>query len=131
MVKNLPAMQKTRVGSLGQEDPQEKGIATYSSILAWRIPRTEEPGRLQSMGSQESDTTERLNHHHQENWATLHPCRNPKTVFPFGGKEAAASRRVLIYPSRTVPLTFSKAPQSRKLFQGFPSELPPGKKKNQ
>ena len=52
MVKNLPAMRETQVQSLGQEDPLEKGIATYSSILAWRIPRTEEAGRLQSMGSQ-------------------------------------------------------------------------------
>ena len=47
MVKNLPVMQKTWVQSLGQEDPMEKGIATHSSILAWRIPWTEEPGRLQ------------------------------------------------------------------------------------
>ena len=46
MVKNLPAMQETWVGSLGQEDPLEKGLATHSSILAWRIPWTEEPGRL-------------------------------------------------------------------------------------
>ena len=48
-IKNLPAMQETRVQSLGQEDPLEKGMATNSSILAWRIPRTEEPGGLQSM----------------------------------------------------------------------------------
>ena len=48
MVKNLPAMQET----WGSEDPLEKGMATHSSILAWRIPWTEEPGRLQSMGSQ-------------------------------------------------------------------------------
>ena len=52
MVKNLPAMQETQVQSLGWEDPLEKGKATHSSILAWRIPRTEEPGRLQSIGSQ-------------------------------------------------------------------------------
>ena len=52
MVKNLPVMQEIWVQSLGQEDPLEKGMATYSSILAWRIPLTEEPGRLQSMGSQ-------------------------------------------------------------------------------
>ena len=54
MVKNLPAMQETRVGSLslGWEDPLEKGMATHSSILAWRIPWTMEPGGLQSMGSQ-------------------------------------------------------------------------------
>jgi len=52
MVKNLPAMQETSVLSLNWEDPLEKGMATHSSILAWRIPRTEEPGRLQSAGSQ-------------------------------------------------------------------------------
>ena len=52
MVKHLPAMQDTRVRSLGWEDPLEKEMATHSSILAWRIPWTEEPGRLQSMESQ-------------------------------------------------------------------------------
>ena len=52
MVKNLPAMQETWVQSLGQKDPLEKGMATQSSILAWRIPQTGEPGRLQSTGSQ-------------------------------------------------------------------------------
>ena len=52
MVKCLPAMRETWVRSLGQEDPLEKGMATHSSILAWRIPWMEEPGRLQSMGSQ-------------------------------------------------------------------------------
>ena len=51
MVRSLPAVQKTRVESLGQEDPLEKEMATHSSILAWRIPWTEEPGGLQSMGS--------------------------------------------------------------------------------
>ena len=51
MVKNLPAMQETQVQSLDQEDPLEKGMGTHSSILAWRIPWTEEPGGLQSMGS--------------------------------------------------------------------------------
>ena len=51
-VENLPAMLKTWVRSLGQEDPLEKGMATHSSILAGRIPWTEEPGGLQSMGSQ-------------------------------------------------------------------------------
>ena len=50
MVKNLPAMQETRVRSLGWEDPLEEGKATHSSTLAWRIPWTEEPGRLQSIG---------------------------------------------------------------------------------
>ena len=61
-VKNLPAMQETWVQSLGEEDPLEKGMATHSSILAWRIPWTEEPGRQQSVGLQESDMTEQLTH---------------------------------------------------------------------
>ena len=52
MVKNLPAMQEIRVLSLGQEDALEKGMATHSSIPAWRVPWTEEPGELQSMGLQ-------------------------------------------------------------------------------
>ena len=52
MVKNLPAMQENQVQSLGQEDSLDKGMATHSSILAWRVPWTEEPGGLQSMGSQ-------------------------------------------------------------------------------
>ena len=52
MIKNLPLMQETWVQSLGQEDPLEKEIATHSNILAWRIPWTEEPGRLQYLGSQ-------------------------------------------------------------------------------
>ena len=60
MVKNLLAMQETWVWSLGWDDPLQKGMATYSSILAWRIPWPEEPGRLQSMGSQ------RVRH----NWTT-------------------------------------------------------------
>ena len=60
MVKNLPAMQETRVQFLGQEDPLEKGMATHSSILAWTIPWTKDPGRLQSIGPQ------RAGH----NWAT-------------------------------------------------------------
>ena len=63
MVKNLLAMQETRVRSLGWEDPLEKGMATHSSILAWRIPWTEEPGRLQSV---ELDRTERTHTHNLE-----------------------------------------------------------------
>ena len=51
-LKRMPAMQETRVQSLGWEDPLEKEMATHSSTLAWKIPWTEEPGRLQSMGSQ-------------------------------------------------------------------------------
>ena len=57
LVKNLPAMQETWVRFLGREDPLEKEMATHFSILAWRIPWTEETGRLQSMMSKESDTT--------------------------------------------------------------------------
>ena len=56
VVKKLPAKQETWVWSLGQEDPLEKEVTTHSSILAWEIPRTEEPGRLQSMGLQKSET---------------------------------------------------------------------------
>ena len=57
MAKNLPAMQETQVQSLAQENPLEEDMATHFSILAWRIPWTEEPGRLWSMGSQELDKT--------------------------------------------------------------------------
>ena len=60
MGKHLPAMRETWVRSLGREDPLEKEMATHSSILAWRIPWTEELGGLQSTGCKESDTTERL-----------------------------------------------------------------------
>ena len=63
MVKNLPANAgdvRDSVGSLGQEDPLEEGMAPHSSLLAWRTPWTEEPGGLQSMGHRESDMTERL-----------------------------------------------------------------------
>ena len=64
-VKSLPAMQKmqeTWVRTLGREDPLKEGRATYSSILAWRFPWTEEPGRLQAIGSQRVDTTETTEH---------------------------------------------------------------------
>ena len=65
MVKNLPVMQETPVGSLGQEDPLEWGMAAHSSILAWRIPWTEGPGGLQSMRLQkELNTTEATEHAH-------------------------------------------------------------------
>ena len=57
MIKHLPAIRETRVRSLGWEDPLENEMATHSSTFAWEIPWMEEPGRLQSMGSQESDTT--------------------------------------------------------------------------
>ena len=62
MVKNPHATQETRVHSLDWEDPLQKEMATHSSILDWEFPWIEEPGGLQSMASQESDTTYRLNH---------------------------------------------------------------------
>ena len=63
MVKHLPTMQETQVQSLGGQDPLEKEMATHSSTLAWKIPWTEEPGRLQSWDRKELDTTERLHTH--------------------------------------------------------------------
>ena len=62
MVKNLPAKQEMQVRSLGSEHPLEKEMATYSSILAWEIPRTEEPGRLQSTESQRHDVVSKQQH---------------------------------------------------------------------
>ena len=67
----MEKMQETRVQFLGPEDPLEKGMATYSSILAWEIPRTEEPGRYSPIGYKELDTTERLN---KNNCAKLYGC---------------------------------------------------------
>ena len=69
-VKNLAAMQETCVLTLGREGPLEEEMATDSSILAWRIPWTEEPGGLQSMG-QQIDTRDRLTHTHTH----THTCR--------------------------------------------------------
>ena len=60
MVKDLPTIQETQIPSLGWEDPLEKGMATHSSISAWKIPWTEEPGSYSPWGGKESDTTERL-----------------------------------------------------------------------
>ena len=63
LLKNLPVMQETQVRFLGQEDPLEKEMATHSTKLAWETSWTEEPGRLQSMASQELDMTEQINHY--------------------------------------------------------------------
>ena len=71
LVKNLPAAQESWVWSLRREDPLEKETANHSSILAWEIPWTEESGGLQSMGSQEMDTIQRLNHHRRRHRSTL------------------------------------------------------------
>ena len=77
--KNLPATQETWVQSEGQEDPLEKEMAIHPSILAWTIPWTEEPGRLQSIGSRESDMTEQLT---LVNLASAERCL--QTLFPGG-----------------------------------------------
>ena len=75
IVKNLPAMQETQIWSLGREDPLEKGTATHSCILAWRITRTEESWRAKVCGVAESDTTKQLTHTHW-NTADLQCCVN-------------------------------------------------------
>ena len=75
MVKRLPTVRETQVQSLGREDPLEKEMAIHSSILAWGIPWTEEPGGLQSWSGKESDMTERGTHSHthtQESSSQIH-----------------------------------------------------------
>ena len=75
VTQHLPAMRETLVGSLGQEDPLEKGTATHSSALAWRIPRTQEPCGLPSVGSQsQTRLSYRHFHFHFSNWP---PCYSP------------------------------------------------------
>ena len=87
MVKKLPAMQETWILSLGQEDPQEKGMVTHSSILTWRIPWTEESGGPQSMGSQ------RVRH----NWATnTHTHTHIYTHIRIGGQMSQGCGQWLI-----------------------------------
>ena len=79
-VKNLPAVQEAEDQSLGQEDPLGKEMATHSSILAWKIPWTEEPGGLQSIGLQESDLTQQLNYHKTEAPSNKHKFRKIPTA---------------------------------------------------
>ena len=76
MLKYLPAMQETQVPSLGHEDSLEKGMATHSSVLAWRSPWTEESCELQSMGCKELDTTEglTLSHFHFQSSPCARSC---------------------------------------------------------
>ena len=82
MVKNPPAMRETCVRSLGWEDPLEKGMATHSNILAWRIPQTEEPGRLyNACCCKESDTTERLSLHTMYNGKALKIWEERKATY--------------------------------------------------
>ena len=76
-LKRLPAMWETWVRSLGRGDPLEKEMATHSSILAWRIPWTEELGGLESTGCKELDTTERLHFHFQrDSFTYCKPCES-------------------------------------------------------
>ena len=82
-LKHLPAMWETWVRSLGWEDDLEKEMATYSSILAWRIPWTDELGGLRSTGHKESDTTERLHFHLQKNGLNLIKSLNNKSNIYF------------------------------------------------
>ena len=143
MVKNLPATQETWVWSLGQEDPLENEMAPHSSILAWRIPWTEKPSRLQSMGSQ------RVGH----DWATslsLNGLREIKGLlkvtqrvsgragfwaqfdltFLFGavkgcwpeGSEIQTHCQASFFSTRTFPLTQTLSTPSRQFPSGF-SEL--------
>ena len=98
LVKNLPAMQKTacnvgdQVWSLDWEDPLEKEMATHSSILAWTIPWTEESGGLESMGFQELNMTEQLNHHHH-----LLQCYSYCMSFFIWGALCSSCSRILQY----------------------------------
>ena len=82
MVKHLPAMQETWVQSLGREDPLEKEMATHYSTLAWKIPWTEEPGRLySSCGRKELDTTEQLHsltHSYKKKQCIVQECKHLK-----------------------------------------------------
>ena len=86
-VKNLPAMQETQVQSLGWADPLEEGMATHSSILAWRIPWTEEPGELQSMELHRIDTTKR----------TKQTCRAGKELWGKNTSSRKADRRTCYF----------------------------------
>ena len=91
MVKNLPAMQETPVQSLGWEDPLEKGIAIHFNILVWRIPWTEEPGEIQSMGSQ------RVRH----SWATNTYIKNIKRLH---SQDYVRLLKVFHQQNRNIPL---------------------------
>ena len=114
MVKNLPAIQETWVWSLGWEDPLEKGRPTHSGILAWRIPWTEEPGRLQSMGSQ------RVGHHWATNTFTFIPMKDFSSVIQYYCKSIAISQVVLGYiPQANQAVTFQQTVLGKgDLFRG-------------
>ena len=90
MVKSLPAMQETQVWSLGREDPLEKEMATHSGILAWRIPWMEEPGGLESMGSQRV-RHDRETSLHWEHWSPVPlPCEGSSQMDGRGWRQGRA-----------------------------------------
>ena len=102
-LKHLPPMRETWVQSLGQEDPLEKEMVTHSSILAWRIPWTEKPGRLQSTGSQRVRMTERLHitsHHIKKirNLVKTLAGRKQKGMFSFSHRPRFTKLRLCLNP---------------------------------
>ena len=111
MIKNLPAMQETQVWSLGSEDTLEKGMATHSSILAWRIPRTEEPHRYRPWSSKESDMAEQ-------------PTHSLSSTFKILRREKIIPSQVLIaqFQVRNV-LKFDHDEDYLQLYEGFFSFL--------
>ena len=116
-VKNQPAVQETRVPSPGQEGPLEKGMATYSSVLAWRIPRTEEPGGLQSMALQRVG-------HDWSNLAHTHACRCLQSLrvslCPVAGEDVCPGARPATSSPRSQPVS-ELSPQARPLQKPSPS----------
>ena len=115
MVKNPPPVWETQVQSLGWEDPLEKGMATHFSILAWRIPGTEEPGGLQTTGHKESDTTERTCAH-------THTHTHTHTVTQLDGGKAEFERTCCVFKEH--PSDSSLWGQLSRLRQSFFSNLP-------
>ena len=118
-VKRLPAMQETWVQSLGQEDPLEKDMATHSSILAWRIPWTEEPARLQSMRSQKIRhdwmtslhfTSPYIRHFFNCKWNLMTPCHLLKPLIEFLLTQSTDPNRnskvCIVWPHLTIPTPF-------------------------
>ena len=110
MVKNPPAMQETQVWSLGWEDPLEKGVATHCSILAWRIPRTEEPGGLQSGG------WKRVRH----NWAmfTYFFYLTPSSLLPSSKQPCFKEPAEVTYPESIFGLYNNGRPLIISQFNG-------------
>ena len=91
MVKNLPAMQETQIRSLGGEDPLEMGMATHSSILAWRIPWIEEPGGLQSKGLQ------RVRHEYATNTKVIHSERVKSSIYFWRARLGGIIQHIIVY----------------------------------